>query len=98
MRELFIAIIGLLVLLAFGRRAVVRKERAKAVAIGLGLLTIGVYQGTIYDLSVMELLLLRYRLPRFNSILIDDVPLVLGYAVLLGAMLSMVLPARSRGT
>jgi hypothetical protein len=98
MRELFIAIIGLLILWALGRRAVARKERAKAAAIGFGLLTVGVYQGTIYDLSVMELLLLRYRLPRFNSILIVDVPLVLGYAVLLGAILSMVLPARSRGT
>ena len=94
MRQLLIAIIGLLVLVAFGRSAVARKDRAKVAAIGFGLLVIGVYQGTIYDQSVTELLLLRHRLPRFNSILIVDVPLVLGLGVLCGAVLSFFLPSR----
>ena len=95
MRELIVASIGVLVLFAFGRGVVARKQRAKMAAIGFGLLAIGVYQSTIYGLSVMDVLLLRHRLPRFNSLLIVDVPLVLGYGLFSGAFLSLLYPSRS---
>ena len=98
MRELLIAIIGLVFLWACGRGTVARKERAKGVAIGLGLLAIGVYRGAfIYHQSVTDLLLLDYRLPPFKSLRVD-VLLVLGYGVFVGAALSMFFPARSGST
>lgn len=98
MRELMIIAIGLLILYAMAYGDANRIERAKMAGYGLVLIAVGVLQAhTMYDLQMVDVLLLNHQLPRFNSTLIVDVPLVLGYGVLGGSLISMIFPVRSGG-
>lgn len=97
MRQLLIIAIGMLVFWAMAYGSVNRIQRVKMAGCGLLLVAVGVFQAyTMYDLQMIDVLLLNHQLPRFNSTLIVDFPLVIGYGFLAGAVLSMFFPVRSR--